>query len=93
MSAGKVKMAPAEMDVPADAPVATMLFSRILDFPNNAARHRNDGGGNRRGHGRPANNPTYAFADARMTVRTDGQQYRLDRELRCRRHCTPPINF
>ena len=30
-------MAPAEMDVPADAPVATMLFSRMLDLPNNGS--------------------------------------------------------
>ncbi len=34
MSAGSVKIAPAEIDVPADAPVATMLFSRMFDRPN-----------------------------------------------------------
>ena len=34
MSAGRVKIAPAEIDVPAEAPVATMLFSRMLERPN-----------------------------------------------------------
>jgi len=34
MSAGRVKIAPAEMEVPAEAPVATILFSRIFVRPN-----------------------------------------------------------
>ncbi len=37
MSAGKVNIAPAEIEVPADAPVATILFSRMLVFPNNGS--------------------------------------------------------
>ena len=34
MSAGSVKIAPAAMEDPAEAPVATMLFSRMLEPPN-----------------------------------------------------------
>ena len=37
MSAGRVKIAPAEMDVPAEAPVATMLFSRMFERPNSGS--------------------------------------------------------
>ncbi len=38
MSAGRVKIAPEAIDEPAEAPVATMLFSRMLVLPNSGKR-------------------------------------------------------
>src|SRR5271156_1350660 len=70
MSAGKVKIAPAEIDVPAEAPVATILFSRILGGPNSGRTAiEMTAAGIAVATGIPANNPTYALADSMMTVR------------------------
>ena len=52
-------MAPAEMDVPAEAPVATILFSRMLDFPNSGSTAIEiTAAGMAVATVRPANNPT-----------------------------------
>src|SRR5271165_2442123 len=70
MSAGSVKMAPEAIDDPAEAPVATMLFSRMLVLPNSGRRAiEMTAAGIAVATVRPANKPTYALADARMTVR------------------------
>src|SRR5271168_770509 len=70
MSAGRVKIAPEAIDEPAEAPVATMLFSRMLVLPNSGNRAiEMTAAGMAVATVSPTNKPTYAFADARMTVR------------------------
>src|SRR6266478_367077 len=70
MSAGKVKIAPAEIDVPAEAPVATILFSRIFGRPKSGRTAiEMTAAGMAVATVIPANKPTYALAEARMTVR------------------------
>src|ERR1700730_8367125 len=70
MSAGRVKIAPEAIDEPAEAPVATMLFSRMLVLPNSGNRAMEiTAAGIGVATVSPTNKPTYALADARMTVR------------------------
>src|SRR5271168_1777543 len=70
MSAGRVKIAPEAIEEPAEAPVATMLFSRMLVLPNRGRRAIEiTAAGMAVATVKPTNKPTYALADARITVR------------------------
>jgi len=90
MSAGKVKMG-REMDVPADAPWQ-MLFSRNIDFPNNGSTAIEMTAAGIAVHGETGEQSHIPIRRSRMRSER-WTAISLDRELRCRRHCTPPINF
>src|SRR5215467_7998688 len=71
ISAGIVKITPAAIDDPAEAPVCTMLFSRIVPPPS----RRNTpidttAAGIAVAMVRPANKPRYVFAAARIIAST-----------------------
>src|ERR1043165_1947799 len=70
-SAGSVKITPAEIDAPADAPVCTILFSRMCPPPNRRSTAIDTtAAGIAVAIVRPANNPRYVFAAARIIAST-----------------------
>ena len=70
-SAGSVKITPAEIDAPADAPVCTMLFSRMCPPPNSRSTAiETTAAGIAVAIVSPANRPRYVFAAASTMAST-----------------------
>jgi hypothetical protein len=70
-SAGSVKITPAEIDAPADAPVCTMLFSRMCPPPSRRSTAIDTtAAGIAVATVRPANKPRYVFAAASTMAST-----------------------
>jgi hypothetical protein len=67
ISAGIVKITPAAIEEPAEAPVCTMLFSRMVPPPNRRSTPIDTtAAGIAVAIVRPANRPRYVFAAARI---------------------------
>src|SRR5512134_1704634 len=82
-SAGIVKIVPAAIDEPAEAPVATMLFSRMLERPSSRSTPiETTAAGIAVATVSPANRPRYAFAAASSTVRISERT--IARTVNCR---------
>src|SRR5688500_19064992 len=70
-SAGIVKITPAAIDEPAEAPVCTMLFSRMVPPPSRRSTPiETTAAGIAVAIVRPANKPRYVLAAARITAST-----------------------
>ena len=91
-----MKITPAEIDAAADAPVCTMLFSRMCPPPRSLSTAiETTAAGIADEMVRPANKPRYVFAAARTIASTIESTIGARRELRRQRngaHCTPAMS-